>query len=203
MHRISSGNPSGVPADLEALSPDPFYGIMARRPEILCHWAALDAELFDPSSRVDNRIKEEARRTLAQGLGCQFSASLGDPHDEHPDSKEALAVAFAELVTNDHHQVTDSTFAALREEFSDEEIVELVSWTCVKLGSNILGALMRLEPATPEQVDGYAAFVAGEPAHWHGCTSPASPTEGLRPCDALESAAPAGRIASSGNVQSS
>lgn len=165
MPRISSANPSDVPAHLDAIAPDPFYGIMARPPEILRHRAALDAEFFGPSARVDNRIKEEARRTLAQGLGCQFCASLGNPNDEHPDSKEALAVAFAELVANDHHEVTDSTFAVLREEFSDEEIVELVSWTCFKLGSNIFGALMRLEPATPEQVDGYAAFVAGEPAH--------------------------------------
>lgn len=165
MTRISYVSATELPADLQALAPDPFYGIMAHRPEILRHWAALDAEFFGPSSKVNNRIKEEARRTLAQGVGCSFCASLGTPHDEHPDSREALAVAFAELVATDHHQIDDSTFAVLREEFTEDEIVELVSWICFKLGSNIFGALMKLAPATPDQVDAYAAFAAGELAH--------------------------------------
>ncbi|WP_111768726.1 carboxymuconolactone decarboxylase family protein [Nakamurella deserti] len=162
MARIPSASPAELPADVAPLAGDPFYGILARRPEILREWSKLDTAFFGASSTVDNRIKEEARRTLAQGVGCRFCASLGTPRDEHPDAREALAVAFAELVATDHHQIDDSTFAVLREEFSDEEIVELVSWICFKLGSNIFGALMKLAPATPAEVDGYAAFVAGD-----------------------------------------
>lgn len=165
MTRISYVEESRLPADLQPLAADPFYGILAHRPEILRHWSALDAEFFGPSSRVENSIKEEARRTLAQGVGCRFCASLGEPRDDHPSKREALAVAFAELVATDHHQIDDNTFAVLREEFTEEEIVELVSWICFKLGSNIFGALMHLEPATPEQVENYAAFAAGAPAH--------------------------------------
>lgn len=162
MARIPYFPPSDLPTDLQPLGPDPFYGILAHRPEILRTWNELDKAFFGPSSVVDNQIKEEARRTLAQGVGCIFCASLGTPRDEHPTAKEALAVAFAELVATDHHQIDDSTFEVLREEFTDAEIVELVSWICFKLGSNIFGALMKLNPATPAEIDGYAAFVAGE-----------------------------------------
>ena len=164
MPRIPSRSVDQLPTDLAPLGGDPFYGILAHRPEILREWNALDKAFFGPSSTVANQIKEEARRTLAQGVGCRFCASLGTPRHDHPDAREALAVAFAEMVANDHHQIDDSTFDVLREEFSDEEIVELVSWICFKLGSNIFGALMKLAPATPAEVDGYAAFVAGEPA---------------------------------------
>ena len=168
MTRVPYFPPSELPTDLAPLGADPFYGILAHRPEILRSWNALDVAFFGPSSLVDNHLKEEARRTLAQGVGCRFCASLGTPRPDHPDAREALAVAFAELVATDHHQIDDSTFAVLREEFSDAEIVELVSWICFKLGSNIFGALMKLAPATPAEVDGYAAFVAGEPAVAHG-----------------------------------
>lgn len=156
-----------LPVDLVPLGSDPFYGILAHRPEILREWNALDKAFFGPSSKVDNHIKEEARRTLAQGVGCRFCASLGTPRDEHPSSREALAVAVAELIATDHHQVDESTFAVLREEFTDAEIVELLSWICFKLGSNIFGALMKLAPATPSEIDGYAAFVAGTPVAAH------------------------------------
>ena len=168
MTRVPYFPPSELPTDLAPLGADPFYGILAHRPEILRSWNALDVAFFGPSSLVDNHLKEEARRTLAQGVGSRFCASLGTPRPDHPDAREALAVAFAELVATDHHQIDDSTFAVLREEFSDAEIVELVSWICFKLGSNIFGALMKLAPATPAEVDGYAAFVAGEPAAAHG-----------------------------------
>jgi hypothetical protein len=156
MTRISSVNAEGLPDDLKGLAADPFYGIMAHRPEILRPWAALDAEFFGASSLVENS-------TLAQGAGCKFCASLGLPRDEHPNQREALAVALAELIANDHHQVDENTFAVLREEFSEDEIVELTAWICFKLGSNIFGALMKLAPATPDQVEGYAAFAADRP----------------------------------------
>ncbi|MGD9528834.1 MAG: carboxymuconolactone decarboxylase family protein [Dehalococcoidia bacterium] len=160
MPRFSSVQPDSVPTDLAELAPDPFYGILARRPEILRAWNALDVVLFGPSSALDNHLKEEARRTLAQGAGCRYCASLGEPKPDHQDPREAMAVAFAELVATDHHQVDDNTFAALREVFTDEEIIELMAWVCFKLGSNIFGSMLKLAPATPEQVDGYARFVA-------------------------------------------
>jgi alkylhydroperoxidase family enzyme len=158
--RIPAVAPETLPSDIAELGADPYYAILGHRPEVLRAWNELDKVFFGPSSRVGNGIKEEARRTLAQGLGCRFCASLGVPRDEHTDPKEALAVAFAELVEQGADAIDDTMFDVLREEFSEEEIVELVAWICFKYGSNLFGALMKLVPATDDEVKGYADFVA-------------------------------------------
>jgi alkylhydroperoxidase family enzyme len=161
MPRIERVDP-GVATDptVAELAKDPFYGVLAHRPDILIVWAELDRVFFGPTSALPNTLKEEARRTLSQQVGCRLCASLGEPRDEHPDHREALAVAFADLVAKDHQAIDDSTFRVLHEEFSEEEIVELVAWVCFKYGSNMFGNLMRLDPATDDQVRGYADFVA-------------------------------------------
>lgn len=160
MPRVTPADPGTLPADLTELGHDPFYGVLAQRPEILRAWNELDKVFFGSTSTVSNAIKEEARRTLAQGLGCRFCASLGTPRDEHPDAREALATAFAEMVEKDHRDIDESTFDVLREEFTEVEIVELVAWICFKYGSNMFGALMQLAPATEVEVKGYADFVS-------------------------------------------
>ena len=159
--------PDELPEDLRHLGRDPWYSRLAYRSDILRPWAELDQVFFGATSLVDNEIKEEARRTLARGAGCVFCASLGQPRAEHPSRKEELAAAYAELISNDHRQVDAGTFAVLREEFTDAEIVELTAWICFKLGSNIFGALMGLDPATPEQIKGYEDFVAQVPVAAH------------------------------------
>ena len=160
MPNVASPDPQDVPEEIRPLVDDPFYGILANRPEILSAWAELDKAFFGPSSKIPNAIKEEGRRTLAQDVGCVFCASLGEPRPDHMDARESLAVALADQIAHDHKQIDAATFEALREEFSDEEIVELMSWLCFKLGSNIFGALMQLSPATEQEVAGYAEFVA-------------------------------------------
>jgi alkylhydroperoxidase family enzyme len=139
---------------------DPYYRLIGHRPEILAAWAQLDIAFLGPSSKVDLEIKEEARRALAQNVGCAYCATLGGlPRADHPDPKEALAVAFAQQLAKDYREIDDSTFDALREEFSTEEIVELVSWLCFKFGSNLFGALMKLNPATKGEMKGYSDFI--------------------------------------------
>lgn len=75
-HRVSA-DPASLPEGLRDYAADPFYGILANRPEILAAWAGLDKVFFGPGSTVPNSIKEEGRRTLAQDVGCVFCASLG------------------------------------------------------------------------------------------------------------------------------
>jgi alkylhydroperoxidase family enzyme len=161
MANLSSVNPDSVPEHLRPALGIQYNAILAHRPELLEAWSALDDAFLGPSSTVPNEIKEEARRTLAQDAGCVFCASLGKPARYASDPQEALAVALAAQIANDHRQIDAATFEALREEFSEEQIVELVSWICWKLGSNILGALMALEPADESQVNAYADLVAG------------------------------------------
>ena len=57
-----------------------------------------------------------------------------------------------------------STFEALRTQFSNEEIVELLAWLCFKYGSNLLGALVKLDPATPQEMVGYDKFIHSQAA---------------------------------------
>jgi alkylhydroperoxidase family enzyme len=165
MPRITAVNPDELDdGKIAELAHDPFYGILAHRPDILSAWQRIDEVFFGPTSALPNELKEEARRALSQGVGCRLCASFGTPRSEHPDVRESLAVAFADQMLDDHKAISDAQFDTLREEFTDEEIVELVSWLCFKFGSNLFGSLMRLDPGTEEQIRGYAEFVANGPA---------------------------------------
>jgi alkylhydroperoxidase family enzyme len=154
---------SRVPAS--DLSPeDPFYAVLGQRPEVLAAWQNLDRTLLgDASSTLPVALKEEVRRSLAQGIGCAFCASVGGdggPPAERPEPKEALAVAIAEQIVENRGDIDDAMFGVLREEFSDQQIVELCAWVCFKFGANVLGSLMRLDPATAEQAEAYQRLLA-------------------------------------------
>lgn len=143
-------------------SPDRFYALLGRRPEILEAWSRMDEAMMGGSSTLPTRLKEEVRATLAQGIGCRYCASMGAPADDELDRKASLAVGFAELIAQDHHSVDAKTFDILREEFSEEQIVELCAWICFKFGANMLGAITGLEPGTPEQIEAYQTWLAAE-----------------------------------------
>lgn len=162
MPRIDSPSPESLPEDLRPYLADTFYGVLANRPEILAAWAELDKAFFGPSSRLPGELKEEGRRTLAQDIGCVLCASYGEPQQADPDPRHALVVALADQIGKDHRQIDDSTFEALREEFDEAEIVELLSWLCFKLGANVFGALMSFDQATEAQKEAYAEVVAAD-----------------------------------------
>ena len=142
---------------------DPYYRLLGHRPEILAAWSSLDTAFIGESSTLPATLKEEVRRVLSQEVGCRYCASLGKPEDSHDDPKVALAVAFTELVLNDQKAIDDAMFDVLRQEFSDAQILELCSWICFKYGSNMLGSILRLEPATPDEVQAYNDWVAAAP----------------------------------------
>jgi alkylhydroperoxidase family enzyme len=144
---------------------NPFDRVLGNRPEILEAWSALDRTLLGGSSTVSVDVKEEARRALSQEVGCRFCATVGGlPAAEQPDVAHALAVALAQQLTRGHREIDDAMFSALREEFSDEQLVELVAWLCFKLGANVLGSIMDLPPADADQVETYKSFLAVVPA---------------------------------------
>jgi alkylhydroperoxidase family enzyme len=150
---------------LSNIDADPYYRMLGNRPEILAAWGELDKAMLGPSSKVSVDIKEEARRALAQNVGCAFCATVGgEPSDSHPDPKMSLAVAVANQIATDYTQIDDSTFEALRQQFSNEEIVELLAWLCFKYGSNLLGALVKLDPATSNEMVGYDKFIHSQAA---------------------------------------
>jgi alkylhydroperoxidase family enzyme len=150
---------------LSDIDADPYYRMLGNRPAILAAWGELDKAMLGPASLVLVDIKEEARRALAQNVGCAFCATVGgEPSADHADPRMALAVAVANQIATDYTQIDDSTFEALRTQFSNEEIVELLAWLCFKYGSNLLGALVKLDPATKDEMVGYDSFIHSQAA---------------------------------------
>src|SRR5437763_696338 len=103
-----------APADIDGNS---YERVMARRPEIVGKWFELDA-LMRFGGVLDVELKEEVRRSLAPEVGCVFCASLAAAKVEYPDRREALAVAYAQLL-RDPKAIDDATFDVLREEFTE------------------------------------------------------------------------------------
>ena len=134
-----------------------YERLMGHRPEILKKWFELDALIrFSPT--LDPGLKEEVRRAMAPEIGCVFCSTLGEAAGVHPDPQEALAVAFGERVVDDWRSIDDETFAVLAQEFTTEQIVELVAWVSFIFGAQLFGALMSTTPATPAEVDVYTEW---------------------------------------------
>ena len=91
--------------------------------------------------RLPVELKEAVRRATAGGVGCEYCASLGSPKDSYEDRASSVAVGFAQMVADDPKGISDGMFDVLREEFDEEEIVELVAWTClVAIAGQMFGA---------------------------------------------------------------
>jgi alkylhydroperoxidase family enzyme len=133
--------------------------VMGRRPEILKAFGQLDSVIrFHGLLPAD--LKEAVRRATAGEIGCHYCESLGAPRTDL-DERESLAVAFAELVAADPSGITDEQFAVLGEEFTEEEVVELVAFiTLVSISGQMFGAVMGLEPASEDEAAAYQSVLA-------------------------------------------
>jgi alkylhydroperoxidase family enzyme len=151
--------PVPVPADTNPLEFSALARILARRPEVLEANRRLNFALrFGGLLSVE--LKEAVRRSTAEMVGCVYCASLSEPRPQAADSREDLAVAFAQMVADDPKAITDAQFDVLREEFSDDEIVELVAWIClVVIAGQTFGAVMKVDAATPEEASAYQAAI--------------------------------------------
>jgi alkylhydroperoxidase family enzyme len=142
-----------------------FQKAMGLRPEIMKAWFNLDEEIRF-KGELDPWLKEEVRRNLALGIGCEFCSSLGAPTPDKYDRKVSLAVAFAQLVFDNIHDlraIDDSAFAVLREEFSEPAIIELVCWSLFLVAAQGFGAIMKIRPADSTEVQEYKDWrAAGE-----------------------------------------
>jgi alkylhydroperoxidase family enzyme len=127
---------------------------MGRNPDVLKAFGRLDTTLRF-KGRLPLELKEAVRRATAGGVGCEYCTSLGAPA-ELRDARTSLAVGFAELVAADPSGISDAQFDVLREEFDEEEIVELVAWIClVSIAGQMFGAVLGLEAASPEEAAEY------------------------------------------------
>jgi len=138
--------------------------VMGHRPELLEAWENLKRALVGASSTVSPQLKEEVRRTLAQRTGCRFCASLGRPASEHSDSRESLAVAFADAVASDHNAISDAQVNLLLDAFTVPQVVELLMWISFEYAGQMFGCLIGDEPASPEEQQAFAAWIASLPS---------------------------------------
>ena len=137
--------------------------ILGHRPELLDAWETLRQALVGPSSTLSPGLKEEVRRTLAQRTGCRYCASLGKPTVSPRDQEVSLAVAFAAAVAVEHTAISDAEIEALFDEFTTPQVVELVTWISFEYAGQMLGSLIGDEPATADEREAFAAWVARLP----------------------------------------
>lgn len=100
-------------------------------------------------------VCQAVRRPAARREGVDealIDAALADPDSPLLDERERLAVAYASALAGDHQQVTDETYARLREHFSDEEVVELALLSASFLAQGRIletltrGSVCRIQP---------------------------------------------------------
>jgi len=159
MSRIT---PLPVDASGNAVTNSVLARTLGRRPEIVKAFARLDAAtrfhgLLSPS------LKEALRGATAGTVGCRYCASLDTGRrPSELDRRESVAVAFAQLIAQDPAGITDAQFDVLREEFTEDEIVELVAFVClVGVAGQMFGAVMGLEAADPAEAAAYQEVISG------------------------------------------
>ena len=139
-----------------AVDGNEYERVMGQRLDIREQWFGLDAHMRF-SGLLSPELKEEVRRSLAPGVGCVFCESLGAAKPEQADRREALAVAYADLL-RDPKQIDDATVEVLREEFSEAEIVELTCWALFMIAAQGFGAAMRIAPASAQDLATYTEW---------------------------------------------
>lgn len=122
----------------------PFEKLIGHNPIVLEKWNELEVSLFNSTS-LDKDLLEQVRRTLAFGNGCEYCmVKGGKPQFDVTDQKIQTATAFAELFAIDHKSIQEAHFAFLKEQFSEAEIAELLTFITFITASQKFGKVMNL-----------------------------------------------------------
>lgn len=188
--RISRLNRNEVDSSITAVFDDSlrergnvpyFFRTLAHRPSIMTTaWAHMQAVLAEGT--LPRALKELAvvrtsqlNRTpyclashtmMAKKLGCtdaKLDALAEHATSDQFDERERLAIHLAEIMTADPHSYTDADFARLQEQFTEGEIVELVSAIGLFNYFNRANDLLQMEitkPATDEELQAAGLLTA-------------------------------------------
>lgn len=122
-----------------------FSKLLGHNLGIMTAWSEL-ADILEKDAKLSKNLKEQVRRTLAQNNGCDYCKAKGKPDTDLFDEKTSVAVGFAAVFQAcDKRDVPDSSFAILKEYFSEAEISELCAFICFTTAQQYFGALMNLE----------------------------------------------------------
>jgi len=121
-----------------------FQKLLGHNKRVMEGWVHLGNEL-EKDGLLSLDLKEQVRRTLAQGNGCEYCKAKGKPEPDKFNEKISVAVGFAEVFLKQKGDISESTFTILRDTFSDNEISELCAFISFATASQYFGAMMKLE----------------------------------------------------------
>ncbi|MDN4525017.1 carboxymuconolactone decarboxylase family protein [Fictibacillus fluitans] len=127
-----------------AYGDSPFQQLLGHNPEIMNKWNDLGSLLAE-EGELSSMLKEQVRRTLAQGNGCEYCKAKGRPEPHLFDEKTSIAVGLADVFLKVKGDIPDSVFMVLKEIFSDEEISELCAFIAFATASQYFGAMTGLK----------------------------------------------------------
>lgn len=170
----------GYPSNAERVALGSMVG-WARRPQIAMAFVEFQRTLHEATS-LPARLLELVRLRVSFHNQCRScmavrsSQAIDDGMDEgavcslqrpyeSPDltAAERSALRYADLLATDHLGIGDSTFADLRENFSENEIVELGVHIGVCVGFGRLAASWDLVDDLPDEL----RIPTGSAAPWH------------------------------------
>ncbi|MFD2444134.1 carboxymuconolactone decarboxylase family protein [Bacillus sp. CGMCC 1.16607] len=127
------------------LGETPFQRLLGHNNDVMEGWNQLGAVLGN-SGLLSSELKEQVRRTLAHGNGCEYCKAKGRPDPDKFNEKTSIAVGFAEVFLKQKGDIADSTFDILREYFTEAEISEFCAFITFTTASQYFGAMMKIEP---------------------------------------------------------
>ncbi|ADG93704.1 conserved hypothetical protein [Arcobacter nitrofigilis DSM 7299] len=121
-----------------------FEKLIGHNKNILDKWNELEVTLFTSSS-LSTELLEQVRRTIAFENECEYCMVKGGKVDPYQtDEKINLAIAFAQIFSINHKDISNKHFELLKEEFTDKEISELCTFISFISSSQKLGRIYNL-----------------------------------------------------------
>ncbi|QWU44231.1 carboxymuconolactone decarboxylase family protein [Bacillus sp. NP247] len=122
-----------------------FQKLLGHNPSILNSWSTLENTLYS-TGKLSAELKEQVRRTLAFGNKCPYCMAKGKPDDIQKIEEISVAVTFAHAFVHDQKAIDDNMFHALKQYWTEKEIVELCAYICFTTASQQLGFVFQLQP---------------------------------------------------------
>lgn len=141
-----------------------WWTVFANSPDTLKHAAQGFAYYRSPQRKLDPVLREWGQAWAGWATGSQFVYSqhckslrgLGVADEKIAaipqwqasdlyDARERLVLAYADRLVLHHGRVPEALFGRLREEFSDEEILELTYITCLYFMHGVMSRALRTE----------------------------------------------------------
>lgn len=139
-----------------------YFGVVAHQPRLLKRLVRI-FRLFPRSDSIDAETLELMRLRVAAVHGCAYcgtvrtwevkdtiepkeDAIFGDEIDTSElTRREELAVRVADYMSRDPQDIPDEFFDELREEYSEDAIIELLLFTGLEVGLDRLCIALRLD----------------------------------------------------------